>query len=85
MFGGTGEGLAHSLVAIDLNDFEPARYFAEEVCREVATEHTKASGVVANRPAFGNSDWVVVLSTFNQADIALAKHILKRENSWEWG
>ena len=28
----------------------------------------------------GDSDWVVVLSTFNQADIALAKHILDRED-----
>ena len=28
----------------------------------------------------GNSDWVVILSTFNQADIALAKHILERED-----
>ena len=26
------------------------------------------------------SDWVVVLSTYNQADIALAKHILARED-----
>ena len=28
----------------------------------------------------GDSDWVVVLSTFNQGDIALAKHILARED-----
>ena len=28
----------------------------------------------------GGSDWVVVLSTFNQADVALAKHMLERED-----